>query len=172
MKKILILAALISLNSFAYLSDSDEMRRIGQGSTITFNKDVLFTNNSYEVYFQEGRIVSGHHSLDKEKLFCVLTVTKQRRYTRKIEAGRIMTIWRTSSMGGNHLFSANFELDDKGIDYLSCNRWYNFFWPTIGDLKETLGDLMTIELDEPSVIFDPMEFGEEVVNPREGIRDL
>ena len=164
MKKLFLIATLVSLNCFAYLNDSDEMYKIGEGSSVIFHRDIVFTNNAYDVYIQDGQIINNQLDLDKEKLFCVINVTKQRSRTRKIEAGRIMGIWRTSRMGGGHLHSANFLLDDKKIDALSCNRWFNFFWPTIGDLKETLGDIVTIELAQPDVIYDPMEL-EDIIQP-------
>ena len=141
----------------AYLKDSDPMNKLGTESTFYVLEDIIFTNSSWEIFIQNGKVFNRFESIDQEIFFCSISTKDQRQFSRKIPRGRLFKVNSASSMGGGHLFSVNFTLVDRDLDLLNCNQWYVYQWPTIGELRQALGNLIQLRIGRPR-IFNEYQF--------------
>ena len=156
-----------------YGNESSSNFRVPVDSELVLNRELIVVPRSQRVFFQRGRVLARHHEVNRYQPWCVLRLDRRRdvevritpdefaiRDVRRQYLNRVALLGpiqvaqrrRTGTSAAYEVFASLMELRSErqpDVANLACTRWRrptNSFHVTIRNIRETLGDVFSLEL--------------------------
>ena len=157
-----------------YGNESSSNFRVPVDSELVLNRELIVVPRSQRVFFQRGRVLARHHEVNRFQPWCVLRLDRsrdievritpeefaihdvRRQYLNRVALLGPIQVAQRRTPGGTsaayEVVASLMELRSErqpDVANLACTRWRrptNTFHVTIRNIRETLGDVFSLEL--------------------------